>query len=499
MDNITSKNKIINEILNLIEKGENLFNENNFSCSSQAFLKALDKSLKTKYVLGSAKCYSKLGIIEYNLSNFHSSLEYALNALKLYEELNDSENVALQYKNIGAVYAFQDDLEKALEFFTKSKEISASLNYDHILCQALNNCGVIYLKLGDLTKALEHYEEALKLSRESGEKITISNALCNIGIVHMENKEYEKALPYFKEALKIQQEENSQYGIAFMNFRISEAFFWLNDNSIALEYLDKSINIAKEIKNTVLQSYCYMLYSNIYENMEDCKTALKYYKCYTDVREKIINEDRNNKVAELQTKYELYKKEKEMEIYKLKNIKLKKLNMKLKEAYLEADKLSKIDFLTETYNRRNILDMLNDMFINKNEETFSVILCDIDDFKKINDTYGHNSGDYILVEVSHIIIDNIPKHCKVARWGGEEFLLVLPGYSLKQSLVLGEKIRKAIVDKNFIYNNNKIKVSLTQGVYEYTDQNEIDIIIKKADEALYKGKNSGKNCVVAAV
>lgn len=381
MDNITAKDKIINEILNHIEKGENLFNENNFSCSSQAFLKALDKSLKTKYVLGSAKCYSKLGIIEYNLSNFHSSLEYALNALEL--------------------------------------------------------------------------------SRESGEKITISNALCNIGIIHMENKEYEKALPYFKEALKIQYEENSQYGIAFMNFRISEAFSWLNDNSTALEYLDKSINIAVEIKNTVLQSYCYILYSNIYENMEDYKTALKYYKCYTNVREKIINEDRNNKVAELQTKYELYKKEKEMEIYKLKNIKLKKLNMKLKEAYLEADKLSKIDFLTETYNRRNILDMLNNMFINKNKETFSVILCDIDDFKKINDTYGHNAGDYILVEVSHIIMNNIPKYCKIARWGGEEFLLVLPGYSLKQSLILGEKIRKAIVDKNFIYNNNKIKVSLT--------------------------------------
>ncbi|MCK4796958.1 MAG: GGDEF domain-containing protein, partial [Spirochaetes bacterium] len=123
---------------------------------------------------------------------------------------------------------------------------------------------------------------------------------------------------------------------------------------------------------------------------------------------------------------------------------------------------------------------------------------DIDDFKKFNDTYGHDCGDFILVSIANTIKSILREQDNVARWGGEEFLLLLPDSNMEGAKITSEKIREKIASTPYYYNDIKLEVTMTFGVSVFdNDSIDIDYYIAKADKALYKGKKSGKNCVVS--
>ena len=153
--------------------------------------------------------------------------------------------------------------------------------------------------------------------------------------------------------------------------------------------------------------------------------------------------------------------------------------------------LSYADRLTGLYNRHYMMDELSDMSNYKDADAVSMI--DIDNFKKINDVYGHNAGDYVLVTLADIM----RRSCKddvISRWGGEEFLILLKDTADVRGHM--ETLRKAVESYEFVYEDKKIDVTITIGFAEKKDTASIDQWIRKADEKLYYGKNNGKNVVI---
>ena len=115
----------------------------------------------------------------------------------------------------------------------------------------------------------------------------------------------------------------------------------------------------------------------------------------------------------------------------------------------------------------------------------------------INDTYGHNAGDLVLRELSHLFTNFGRKQDTVGRWGGEEFLFILVSVTENNgAMLVAKKIRSHIEDHTFRYKDNEIKITLTFGVSTYNSHLSLDEIIKQADDALYKGKEKGKNCII---
>lgn len=176
---------------------------------------------------------------------------------------------------------------------------------------------------------------------------------------------------------------------------------------------------------------------------------------------------------------------------------LKKRVKELENKLFEVTKESKEDFLTKIATRRAI-----DEEISKVEEMYrryailySICFFDVDNFKSINDTYGHDAGDLILSTLASIIKKNIRAVDVIGRFGGEEFLLILPNISLKDAIISAEKIRKIISEYQFIYKETKISVSVSCGVANRADATSSDALIKQADARLYEAKNSGKNQV----
>lgn len=138
--------------------------------------------------------------------------------------------------------------------------------------------------------------------------------------------------------------------------------------------------------------------------------------------------------------------------------------------------------------------------VNKSKVTgdpLSLIIFDLDHFKKLNDGFGHDAGDYVLKEMAHVIRSNgIREQDIFARYGGEEFVILLPKTNLKQSFEIAERLRKLIESKEFMYDGKRLPVTASIGVADYrqgvvtgTD------LFKRADEAVYKAKEGGRNQV----
>ena len=152
--------------------------------------------------------------------------------------------------------------------------------------------------------------------------------------------------------------------------------------------------------------------------------------------------------------------------------------------------ISNTDALTGIYNRRYITEKLD------TEKHFSIILADIDYFKKINDSFGHICGDKVLKVVSQSLKDIVGNNGYVSRWGGEEFLILLPEAKTDDALILADKMRTFNEVNVIAYNQATISVTLTFGIAVKEDGEMVKDIIKRADTALYQGKNQGRNCVI---
>ncbi|MGD8743720.1 MAG: diguanylate cyclase [Granulosicoccaceae bacterium] len=169
-------------------------------------------------------------------------------------------------------------------------------------------------------------------------------------------------------------------------------------------------------------------------------------------------------------------------------------------AEAKMERLASIDTLTRLFNRRKMRELIEvERARNKRSgEPFLLVLGDIDHFKRFNDSYGHDCGDYVLQQVSKLMTNSLRDQDVVARWGGEEFLIMLPDTELAGGLQAVEKLRKTIEQTRYSFADNTFSVTMTFGVAAYDPGKYIDANIKAADEALYEGKRAGRNRVVAA-
>jgi diguanylate cyclase (GGDEF)-like protein/PAS domain S-box-containing protein len=154
------------------------------------------------------------------------------------------------------------------------------------------------------------------------------------------------------------------------------------------------------------------------------------------------------------------------------------------------------DRLTCIYNRFKLEDLLRQEIerARRYKNPFSLMMFDIDYFKRINDLFGHQKGDYVLKTIAHIVKNNIRTTDFFGRWGGEEFMILLPETSLDNAEILSEKIRTIVGTYHFEDIQN---VTISCGVTEFIDGDTIDTLIKVADDALYLAKKQGRNKVVA--
>lgn len=160
---------------------------------------------------------------------------------------------------------------------------------------------------------------------------------------------------------------------------------------------------------------------------------------------------------------------------------------------------SRTDSLTGLYNRRHMEERIQEEYerYQRTGGEFALIIADIDLFKGINDMYGHAGGDYLLKAVSEELRNAVREYDIVARWGGDEFLLLLPMTKSEDAMGLAERISKTVEKRRYAYEKAELGVTLTLGVSIIRSGDTVASMIHKADVVMYQGKRTGRNCVLA--
>jgi diguanylate cyclase len=173
------------------------------------------------------------------------------------------------------------------------------------------------------------------------------------------------------------------------------------------------------------------------------------------------------------------------------------LEKELEEAKLE----SKEDFLTKVSTKRALMNEIQriEEAYKRYGTDYSICFVDIDFFKSINDTYGHEAGDVILSAVAQVLKKNARKVDFVGRYGGEEFVILLPSTGLKDSVKFGDKLRSMIENFKFIYKNERIKVTISSGIATRSANLSETMTLEAADKMLYLSKENGRNQVMPKI
>ena len=175
--------------------------------------------------------------------------------------------------------------------------------------------------------------------------------------------------------------------------------------------------------------------------------------------------------------------------------------MQLQKTLAELAQISRIDGLTQIYNRRHWQESLEQEFAKarRHDKKLSLIMLDLDHFKSLNDNYGHQGGDMVLIEVSALISALLRGEDIFGRYGGEEFAIILPETDSAGAVELAQRICLKIATTPLIYNEQAIKVTVSLGVAQLSDQEaNYEGLITQADSALYQAKYQGRNQVCCA-
>ncbi len=424
-------------------------------------------------------CMNNIGLIYFDQGDYPRALEFHQKVLLIKEEIEDLLGISACYIGIGNIYWHQGSYDAAREYYEKSLGIKRKLEDSVGIAACMNNIGASYQKQERYGEALPHLMKSLEIRQNIGDTIGIAYSLSNIGENYMYQGAFAKALDYFEKALAINNELGEKNGIASCCINIGHLYQKNGDYEKALEFLSKGLNFAIEIGSVDLKMDAYSALSETHECLGDAKNALRYFKFYRTANEQLFGQEQTRKFAQLETRFELKKKQEEIEIWR---------------------KASSTDPLTKIFNRQGLWEKIKAEIesADKKGGSFILALVDIDKFKDFNDTYGHDCGDVVLISVAKLLIQSIGELGHAGRWGGEEFLIVLPGMDLDNGLRIIEGVREKIEKSIVSHGGENLSITASFGVAEYQKGNDIDKTIKSADDALYEAKERGRNCCVKA-
>ncbi len=443
-------------------------------------------------------CYTHLG-------NFSEGLKPFLEALELCQQKESSYLKAHTLLGLSTLYYYLESFEQALKFEEETLELYKVLDDPQGKFVLLNSLSKTHFKLGHLDTALNYAQKSLELSQNLQE-LELGRVLNTLGLIYREKGDLREALHYFQGALaRLKIKESRQFAAeTFLN--IGSTYLQQNELERALHYCKKALESAERVnaKNDMLGSHLQL--AKTYKRMGDFQKSLFHYESYHDAEKAIFNEKADNKLKSLQIFHETERVRQQTEIYRLQNVELKdakfKLEQRMQELKLLHQKVKELsirDGLTDLYNRRYLDEQLSILFsrARRYNQPISVAIIDVDNFKKLNDTFSHQVGDEALKCVANILVNSLRESDLAARYGGEEFVLTLPETNLEQALVVCERTRRQIANYDWGSLNSNLEVTVSVGVADAIEVKDHEEQLQIADKRLYIAKRSGKNKVVA--
>lgn len=299
-------------------------------------LRHYERSLEIKRELGDSNgvsgLSSNIGSVHFHLNQYETALEHYLAALRIAEDNGNKRGLAYFTNNVGLVYKCLGEHEKALEYHQRSLAIKEELGEPRAIAGSLGNIGVSYGLMRDYPRAQEYHQRALQIAEQAGDKMGIGICLTNLGDVRKTQGDLSGALAFYRRSLALRREIGDGHGTAETLINMGDLCLRLRDADGAAALLGEGLELAGAIAAKGLTADGHRGLADLAEARGDFRAALEHYRRHVDVKDSIFTEESSRKIAEMRTRYETEKKEREAEIYRLRNVELVAANRLISEA-----------------------------------------------------------------------------------------------------------------------------------------------------------------------
>ena len=440
-----------------------------------------------------------LSWIFYYLGDVPSALDYSLEALKISQELDlrDREAWALD-----AVASFYRDPEQSIQMHEKALKIFEDLHDIEGQSRVLNNWACILLDKGDYPAALKKGKKCLQLIQKHSMKKDEIFVSGTIGEILIAMGEYAQAQEVLQEAVPLAELYGPDISHVYLIVALGKTYLAQNDLERAEAYFLEALEAATRLEIRSERMQCHQQLSEVNERKGRFDQALEHYKIFHALKESIAGENSARQIATLKMSHQIETVQRDAEIQRLKNARLQLEINEQRRIQSILENLATRDSLTNLYNRRHFLNLAEYEWKRalRYGHPISVLMLDLDDFKQINDRFGHATGDQALIMVAGLIQGALRRVEIAGRYGGDEFAVILPETPTEKGFIVGKRIHKEITGQEIQTKTGLIKLNVSIGVAGLSNgarekMRSFEELLHQADKALYNSKGSGKNQV----
>jgi len=465
------------------------------------------------------------------IENFHT-------ARQLLEAEGDSEALAQVTIALGVAYNFLNNAERARDYYLRALAQARALDHADFTLTALGNLAVVISELEGPEAGLALHRETLALAEQQGKRLQVGYQLGNICNRQMDLNDLAAARESCEQALAALGNSARPRVLSGIQMTVGDLARRRGDLDSALDHYQQALATAGDFVLPVQASLLQRL-GEVYRDRGEDALAADHLQRLLVLREEMRLRERDELTEELEIRYAVGQAAHEIELLRLHNAlqvvelgtrnrlvagilgaligalvlllwiarshrRLGRLrrdlhgrNQELESALATIRELADRDPLTGLLNRRALLALARkeQSRARRNGTPLAIALGDIDHFKQLNDRYGHQAGDAVLRELARRMQSQLRDIDIVSRWGGEEFLCLLPGDTPAQAAITIERLRKALSEP-VQTDAGPLCSQVTFGVAAVTE--DLEQAIQSADQALYEGKASGRNQVITA-
>ena len=441
-----------------------------------------------------------LGWAYYYSGNYPASLEFSLKSLEMARETGQAEKEAWCIDLVASTYK---DPAQALQMYQEANDIFEKMDIIEGRSRILNNWAYTLFEAKEYASALELAQKSLQLAKDGGLKRDEINVSATIAEILAAMGEYKQAQSKLQNASLLFGEYGRDISSVYILTDLGQVYLQQNDLESAERELHKALEASCQMEMRNEQARCHQYLSEIYERQGKFDQALKHYKIFQKLKEDTAGEGAHKQLAALRVSHQIETAQRDAEIHRLQKEKLQIELDEHKRIYAILEELAIRDPLTNLFNRRHFLNLAEHEW--KRSLRYGHSLCalmmDVDDFKQINDQHGHATGDKALIAVADAIQSTLRSTEIAGRYGGDEFIILLPETQLKNAGRVAERICQAI--REYTVNSEKGVIHLSPSIGVACASSEqgdtvisLNELLNHADEALYVAKRAGKGLVL---
>lgn len=519
------------------------------SAALKDILEALEWAMRFNDTDAIARLFRFEGNCLHALSRPVEALKVTYQALDLFEKLELHPQIIACQIELGFSYMSLGDFPDCIEWLELALSNSKRYNRPIGIYTSLSNIRDAEMKLGNLEQALKYGENSLLLAKELNSDYRIANEQAGLGITHIKLAQKnlsivpKEATAQFKMGIDLLQQaretakQNPVYGLEVETLnaeaialaelgQIEQAFATSdmafeaathNDNPAATADSEKTrgwlyFKTDQTAKSLIHYEKALEIYVAIGKKDEVANThrelakvckaanqfneALDHLEQFYALDAQLRSDAAERRAQALATKLDLEKARHDAEMHRIRSEELAALNLQLQNQAVLLEKLAREDELTGLANRRRLEEFAFQTFADSraNNSTLCMAIADLDFFKSVNDRFGHATGDNVMRILGAVLREHCPEGALAARFGGEEFVLILPHTKAEDAFVLCEKIRASIQNYNWKELHANLAVTISLGLSDSKDAATHERLLSLADSYLYEAKSSGRNC-----